>query len=161
MLVTESVRKPRAGEGKPLAFAVSALVPESAVVEIGSAKRRTAPVLLSDAELRNGRIAPQIDITNPLQKPFGAQCLKHLYALTFIQGPAALRLRQRHDNAGMILELAADLGEQAINHHGDPSLCRCRRSRETSTNQQRSPAQQQKCIQCNPAQRTHVAGMDA
>jgi len=35
MLVTEFVRKPRAGEGKPLAFAVSALVPESAVVEIG------------------------------------------------------------------------------------------------------------------------------
>jgi CheY-like chemotaxis protein len=123
MSVTESVRNGSEDTGNSLTRVVSAL-PLAKACSWRAAQRASA-ILASafgDPESWNGRITPQIHISDSGEEPFRHQPLECLRTEAFVEGPAVLGLWQRDDDAGVTLELTTDSGKQASGRHTVSSL---------------------------------------
>lgn len=78
--------------------------------------------VFGDPESWNRRVRPQIHVPDSTQEPFRDQPLECLHTVGFIEGPAALCLRYRHDNARMFPKLTTDSGKQTSGRHAVSSL---------------------------------------
>jgi CheY-like chemotaxis protein len=111
------------GEGNRLAGVVSDLLPEiDREPKSGLPRSVDASLPLAHSEPRRRRILPQVRVADAAQETLGEQRVECLRTVAFFEGPAALRLRQRDHDTGMLLELAANAGEQTSGRHTGSSL---------------------------------------
>lgn len=104
----------------------------------------------SDPESRDWRVTPQIHVADLAEEPLRHQPVQRSHTVAFAEGPAYLRLRERHDDAGVILELTTDSGKQASGRHTGSSL-RAAGARGAGPGGARSAGEQEH-LQCSPVQ---------